>query len=248
VTLKGKILVVDDHIDLAENVAEILEGAGYQTVIADSAEAALMRLEQGDIAALITDYRLPGKNGAELIGELRRRGDHMPAVVMSAFTDDRTIDNASRAGALEVLAKPLDLSKLFAVVEAMDSDETLVLVVEDNRELAQNLSEVLASRGLHSQITGTVAEALAVRPRPRAAIVDFALPDGTGVEVAERLRARDPGVNLLFVSGHTQQLEPLLLGPLAQAAHMEKPVQIERLLEWLSEALGHGGQTTRPDR
>ena len=79
VSLAGKILIVDDHIDLAENLAEILENAGYETVVADSAEAALDRLERKDIGALITDYRLPGRNGAELIAELRRRGDRIPA-------------------------------------------------------------------------------------------------------------------------------------------------------------------------
>jgi DNA-binding NtrC family response regulator len=96
VTLAGKILIVDDHVDLADNLAEILENAGYQTVVADSAEAALDRLERNDVAALITDYRLPGLNGAELIVELRRRGLTIPAVVMSAFTDDRTIDKATQ--------------------------------------------------------------------------------------------------------------------------------------------------------
>jgi DNA-binding NtrC family response regulator len=247
-TLPGKILIVDDHIDLAENVAEILEGAGYDTVVADSAEAALVRLEQQDVAALITDYRLPGRSGAELIGELRRRGLRIPAVVMSAFTDERTIEQARRAGALEVLAKPLNLEKLFAVVKAMDAEETVVLVVEDNHELAENLADILATRGFQARITGSVAQALSVAPRPRAAIVDYALPDGTGVDVAERLTARDPGVKLLFVSGHGDELEKHLRGHLATTERLDKPLQIERLLEWLNRAVGHAGPSTHPDR
>jgi DNA-binding NtrC family response regulator len=244
----GKILIVDDHVDLAENLAEILENAGCETVVADSAEAALDRLERDDIGALITDYRLPGRNGAELIAELRRRGSRIPAVVISAFTDDATIDLASRAGALEVLAKPVDLPRLLQLVQGLADDESVVLVVEDNHALAENLAEVLAVAGLQARVTGSVAAALAARPRPRAAIVDFKLPDGTGVEVAEALKARDPAIKLLFVSGHTRELEQKLSGSLAQEVRMEKPFHLERLLEWVTKAVGHGGRAKNSDR
>jgi CheY-like chemotaxis protein len=117
-TLNGKILIVDDHIDLAENVAEVLETAGYQTVVADSAEAALIRLERGDIAAIVTDYRLPGRNGAQLIREMRRRGRQIPAVVMSAYSDEETIAAARAAGAQEVLTKPVMIVQLLGLVAA----------------------------------------------------------------------------------------------------------------------------------
>jgi DNA-binding NtrC family response regulator len=248
VSLAGKILIVDDHIDLAENLAEILENAGYETVVADSAEAALDRLDRKDIGALITDYRLPGRNGAELIAEVRRRGERIPAVVISAFTDDATIDLASRAGAMEVMAKPVDLPRLLGLVKGLGDDESVVLVVEDNHALAENLAEALATAGLQARITGSVAAALAARPRPRAAIVDFRLPDGTGVELAEALKARDPGIKLLFVSGHAHELERSLTGSLAAEARLEKPLQLERLLEWVTKAVGHGGHATNSDR
>ena len=117
----GKILVVDDHVDLAENLAEILEGGGYETTIAESAEAALETIGSQPVSALLTDYRLPGKTGAELIGELRRQGNRMPAIVMSAFTDDDTIAIARNAGAIEVLAKPVDLGRLFSLVSGLPS-------------------------------------------------------------------------------------------------------------------------------
>lgn len=136
----GKILVVDDHVDLAENLAEILAGAGYEAVIAASAEAGLARLTEGDIAGLITDYRLPGLNGAQLIVEMRRRGNGLPAVVMSAFTDDETIALARAAGAAEVLSKPIPIDRMLTLVSAMTNDAS---VAEDNRELAENL-EALA--------------------------------------------------------------------------------------------------------
>jgi CheY-like chemotaxis protein len=93
----GRILIVDDHVELAENLAEILEGAGYLTTVAASAEAGLEAVGRGDVLAVVTDYRLPGMNGAQLIAELRRRGILIPAVMISAFADDQAIARATAA-------------------------------------------------------------------------------------------------------------------------------------------------------
>jgi DNA-binding NtrC family response regulator len=189
---EGKILVVDDHVDLAENLAEILTDAGYESVVADSAEAALARVAAGGIVAVITDFRLPGQSGAELIAELRRRGSAVPAVVMSAFTDAGTIDQAETAGALDVLPKPIDIQRLVGLVASLEEKDTDILIVDDNPALAENLAEILRARGLRPIIGSTAEEALARRTRPRMAIIDFRLPDATGVDLANRLAARDP--------------------------------------------------------
>jgi len=95
----GRVLVVDDQIELAENLAEVLQGRGFETDVATSAEAGLERIGQGGVTALITDFELPGRNGAELIEAIRRQGSRIPAMVMSAYTDDRTMDRAQVAGA-----------------------------------------------------------------------------------------------------------------------------------------------------
>ena len=54
----GRILVVDDQIALAENIAEILQGIGFETDVAESAEDALERIGRGGITAVVTDFKL----------------------------------------------------------------------------------------------------------------------------------------------------------------------------------------------
>ena len=115
----SKILVVDDHIDLAENLAEILAVYGHDAVVAPSAEAGLIRIAVGDIHMLITDFRLPGRSGAQMIADLRHRHIQIPAVLISAYTDDDTIAAALEAGALEVLAKPVDIQHLVPLVDRL---------------------------------------------------------------------------------------------------------------------------------
>lgn len=117
-----KILVVDDHADLAENLAEILTCAGFSAVVAASAEEALAHLAAEHVIAVLTDFRLPGLSGAELIGEIRRRGVRVPSVVMSAYTDDDTIARSRKAGALDVLPKPVEIARLMTILQMMLGD------------------------------------------------------------------------------------------------------------------------------
>jgi DNA-binding NtrC family response regulator len=113
------ILIVDDRVEFAENIAEILSDAGYETAIADSSSAAEQRARAGDLRALITDYRLGDATGAELIARLRKAGVAIPAVVVSAHTDPGTIEDSRRAGAIEFLPKPIDIPRLLTRVATL---------------------------------------------------------------------------------------------------------------------------------
>jgi DNA-binding response OmpR family regulator len=112
------VLIVDDNQDLAENIAEILSMRGFATEIANSAEEALpMALPDGP-GILVTDYRLPGMSGAELVRAVRELRETVHAVVISAYTDDRTISAARSAGA-DFLPKPVDFASLSELLAAV---------------------------------------------------------------------------------------------------------------------------------
>jgi DNA-binding response OmpR family regulator len=114
-----RVLIVDDNVALAENIAEILAGEGYTTEVAASAEEALAKALTQRISVLITDFRLPGINGAELVRRLRLQRENLHAVVISAHNDEETVDDARDAGA-EFMAKPLDFGALHRFVRLRD--------------------------------------------------------------------------------------------------------------------------------
>jgi DNA-binding response OmpR family regulator len=182
------VLVVDDQIEFAENIAEVLQGLGFETDVASSGEAGLERIGQGGVTALITDFKLPGCNGAELIEEIRRRGIRIPALVMSAHTDDRTMDRSQAAGAWMFMPKPVPLSALMEAFESLAKRPAAVLLVDDEQALTENLAEALTTAGFDVLVSGTSAEALGQRRRLETAVVDYRLPDGLG----HRRRASPP--------------------------------------------------------
>lgn len=116
--MSKRVLIVDDNQDLAENIAEILSMKGYATEIATSAEEALPKALPDGPGILVTDFRLPGMTGAELVSTIRRTRDTLRAVVISAYTDERTILAARSAGA-DFLPKPVDFASLSLLLAAV---------------------------------------------------------------------------------------------------------------------------------
>ena len=110
-----RVLIVDDNVGLAENIAEILGIDGHSTVVATSAEEALTMSFASDPEVIVTDYRLPGINGADLVRQFRKLRTRVCAVVISAYTDERTMSEARDAGA-EFVAKPVDFRRLSQLV------------------------------------------------------------------------------------------------------------------------------------
>ncbi len=112
-----RVLIVDDNVDLAENIAEILQIDGHLTEVAGSGEEALERAHEPELDVIVTDYRLPGISGAAFIERIRRKGGAFLAVVISAYTDDQTIREAHEAGAT-FMAKPVDFKVLSQWIRA----------------------------------------------------------------------------------------------------------------------------------
>ena len=105
-----RVLIVDDNVDLAENIAEILTLKGYVAEIANSAEEAIPKALPDGPGIVVTDFRLPGMNGAELVRKVRESRS-VRAVVISAYTDETTVAAAHSAGA-HFLPKPVDFASL----------------------------------------------------------------------------------------------------------------------------------------
>ena len=111
-----RVLIIDDNVSLAENIAEILEIDGYVTEVAATAEEALLKAGPSKPDVVVTDYRLPGMSGPNLVRRLRETGLRARAIVISAYTDERTIADARSVGATFV-AKPVDFTVLGQMIQ-----------------------------------------------------------------------------------------------------------------------------------
>ncbi|HET9958149.1 MAG TPA: response regulator, partial [Polyangiaceae bacterium] len=78
--MSDRLLIVEDDPDLAENLVELCEAQGFCADVSPSAEKAMDRVGCQPYRGIISDYRLPGQSGVELISALRRSGYALPVV------------------------------------------------------------------------------------------------------------------------------------------------------------------------
>jgi two-component system response regulator FlrC len=101
-----RILVVDDEGGMRAGLVEVLTRGGGTVEAAATAEEALERLERGGIELLVTDLRLPGRSGLELLREARRAEIDVPAIVITAHGTIEDAVAAMKLGAIDFLTKP----------------------------------------------------------------------------------------------------------------------------------------------
>lgn len=107
----SRLLLVEDHPDVREALSEFLSSEGFEVTGRESAEAGLAALREGGYSVLVTDYALPGKDGAWLVEAAREQGWLPPrAVMVTAVPQDVQVDG------VRVLRKPLDLGELLSEI------------------------------------------------------------------------------------------------------------------------------------
>ena len=117
-TAAKRLLVVDDDRLVLAMIASGLTHAGYEVTTAESAEEAEAWLSSGQRPDLaILDVRMPGQGGLYLAQRLREL-DHIPFMMLSAFSDPEIVAQAAQSGALGYASKPLDWVQLVPAIEA----------------------------------------------------------------------------------------------------------------------------------
>lgn len=110
------ILVVDDDANQRSLLESFLSGQGFKVTTASSGERALELLEQREFSMMVSDVRMPGITGLEMLQRSRRIYSSLPILLITAYPDVRDAVHAMRDGALNYLEKPIDLDELLRSV------------------------------------------------------------------------------------------------------------------------------------
>lgn len=116
------ILIVDDDARVRASLSDALTGQADQVNAVESAERALAVIADAQPDLVLSDVRMQGMNGLELLRLLRERVPNLDVVLMTAYDDLATVAAAMRAGAADFLVKPLDLHQLRSVLSKVFAD------------------------------------------------------------------------------------------------------------------------------
>jgi two-component system response regulator FixJ len=161
---KRVVHVIDDDVAVLGSVRFLLTIEGFETKTYSSAEDFLEAIEPGEGGIVVTDVRLPGLNGVELIEGLKKRGLNLPVIVITAYADVALAVSAMKQGAVDLLEKPFNPSTLVNTVQqafagASEKGEGVIPA----QAVRQNLSSLTAREKdvLQELIKGKTNKAIA---------------------------------------------------------------------------------------
>ncbi len=198
-----RYLVVDDNQPLAENLAEILETSGAEVDVELDSRAALGRLQARRYSALVTDMRMPGLGGAELLAAARLTDPGLPALVVTAFIGDSDLARVERMGVLATLPKPIPVEVLLLRLEQARRG-AVVWVVSGTSDRLTRVMEFVRDHGC-TPLLLTPEDAVPGGPTPLLAVL-AATPDAE----AEAWARAHPGVLFLRLPSSLEALATAL--------------------------------------
>jgi len=144
-----RVLIVDDQRDIMRLIHSTLDTLGHKLDIyeAPSGEEALLEMSRHPVDLLISDYKLPGITGVELMKKVRVKNPDVKVVLITAMSDKRTRDDILSAGATAIFDKPIPLADFLDAVERILDLQRTILPPEDEKLRAnrQTLAEQMTS-------------------------------------------------------------------------------------------------------
>ncbi len=191
-----KVLIVDDERDIRDTLAMVLEYQGWETAQAASASEAVRELEKGPLPEVcLLDVKMPGRDGLDLLAEMRDRWPSVAVVMVSGHGDATTGFEAARRGAFEFLEKPLSEERVLLTVRNAGVRSQLET---ENVALKRKVDEQYQILGQSKPMQQVVA--LIERVGPTHARVLVTGENGTGKElVARNLHEHSPRWKEAFV-------------------------------------------------
>ncbi|HUO61699.1 MAG TPA: sigma-54 dependent transcriptional regulator [Candidatus Acidoferrales bacterium] len=119
VTAAGSVLIIDDEAEIRESLQTLLEfDGGYTVETAGDGEEGLNLMAQRPFDLVLLDLQLPGRNGLEILKEIRERDSQIAVIMITAYGTVENAVNAMRSGATNFIKKPWENEKLLADVDA----------------------------------------------------------------------------------------------------------------------------------
>ncbi|MDR1986446.1 MAG: sigma-54 dependent transcriptional regulator [Treponema sp.] len=208
--MKFKLLVVDDEKNIREGLAASLEMDGYEVVTAAQGDEGWKRFQKGDLDLVITDLRMAGLSGEELLKRITAESPGIPVIVLTGHGTVETAVAAMRNGAYDFLTKPVNLDRLSLLVKRALQNRELVLKhrrIEEELERHKQFETIIGTSGPMRRVFDTIS-----RVAPAKASVLITGESGVGKElVADAIHELSPRKGKPLVKVHCAALAASLL-------------------------------------
>ena len=207
------LLIADDEKNILSGLKMAFEDEGYAVITASDGNEAWDKIQKNIVNLVITDLRMPGMDGYELLKRISSSYPTLPVIVLTGHGTIETAVETMRDGAIDFFTKPVDIDKLLLVVKKSIAASSLE---EQNRKLSEEIeklkkqqgySRIIGKSGRMSALMQTISQVADTR-----ATVLITGESGTGKElVAEALQALSSRRDKPFIKVHCAALSSSLL-------------------------------------
>ena len=122
----AKILLIEDDPGIRENLRRVLEEEGHEVATERRGDEGLTRAANDAFNVVITDLKMPGLSGLDLVRQLHAAKPRLPIILITAFGTTETAIEATKSGAYDYVLKPFDIGELVDLVrKAADSNRLM---------------------------------------------------------------------------------------------------------------------------
>jgi DNA-binding NtrC family response regulator len=208
--VKFKLLIVDDEKNIREGLAVSLQMDGYDVETAAAGDEGWKRFQKGDIDLVITDLRMPGISGEELLKRISAESPGVPVIVLTGHGTVENAVTAMRNGAYDFLTKPVNLERLSLLVKRALQNRELALRhhrLEEELEHKKQFETIIGSSVPMRRVFDTIS-----RAAPARASVLITGESGVGKElVADAIHELSPRKGKPLIKVHCAALAASLL-------------------------------------
>src|SRR3989442_3171022 len=134
------LLIADDDPGLRQSLERTLTREGYRVILASDGNAALERLQAGGVDLVLTDLKMPGLSGIELLRAVKAIASEVDVILLTAFGTVEEAVKAMKEGAYDFLTKPFQRAQLLRLIrQALERRD----LIQQNRALQQRLDDLL---------------------------------------------------------------------------------------------------------
>ena len=155
--MDSNILIIDDDATIRKTMHEFIELAGFSVITASSGEEALELLQTNNISVAITDIVMPGMNGLELTGLIKKNYD-ADVIIMTGYSDKYSYKEAITKGASDIIFKPMHFEELLLRLKRvfkerqLRKDSTKMLKKLEELAITDELTQLYNSRHFYKQL------------------------------------------------------------------------------------------------
>ena len=240
----GRIMIVDDNVNLCRTMSLILKGKGYDVTVANNGSEAIERArETKHFDIVFIDIKMPLMDGVETYKQIKKIIPRAAVVMMTAYAVEDLIQEALEEGAHGVIYKPVDIDKAIALIE--ETKETrkgaLIMIVDDDPAICTTFRKILQKRACKVGTAQTGEEAIAMAREESYDIyfIDIKLPTMNGLETHLAIRRIRPEAITIVITAYAQEMSDLIDAALQEGAYscMHKPLDMPIVLRLIEEVL-----------